>query len=73
MAEQQPLRPGFRFYPTEEELLRHEFTVCRVYVVSGAFRAFDRRPVEANLDRHGVLRPIHQKGRMVNVSRTPKV
>ncbi|OWM69015.1 NAC domain-containing protein 90-like [Punica granatum] len=53
--------------------LRHEFTVCRVYVVSGAFRAFDRRPVEANLDRHGVLRPIHQKGRMVNVSRTPKV
>ncbi|OWM69014.1 hypothetical protein CDL15_Pgr025201 [Punica granatum] len=27
--------------------LRHEFTVCRVYVASGACRAFDRRPVEA--------------------------
>ncbi|XP_030956847.1 NAC domain-containing protein 90 isoform X1 [Quercus lobata] len=24
--------------------LRHEFSLCRVYVVSGSFRAFDRRP-----------------------------
>jgi hypothetical protein len=27
--------------------LRHEFSLCRVYVVSGSFRAFDRRPLEA--------------------------
>ncbi|KAF8034088.1 hypothetical protein BT93_C0387 [Corymbia citriodora subsp. variegata] len=26
--------------------LRHEFTLCRVYVVSGSSRAFDRRPLE---------------------------
>ena len=25
--------------------LRHEFTLSRVYVVSGSFRAFDRRPL----------------------------
>ncbi|OIS98326.1 PREDICTED: NAC domain-containing protein 90 [Nicotiana attenuata] len=25
--------------------LRHEMSLCRVYVVSGSFRAFDRRPV----------------------------
>ncbi|KAF9675249.1 hypothetical protein SADUNF_Sadunf09G0012400 [Salix dunnii] len=27
--------------------LRHEFSLCRVYVVSGSFRAFDRRPLGA--------------------------
>ncbi|XP_016438875.1 NAC domain-containing protein 90 [Nicotiana tabacum] len=27
--------------------LRHEMSLCRVYVISGSFRAFDRRPVEA--------------------------
>ncbi|XP_065865413.1 NAC domain-containing protein 90-like isoform X2 [Euphorbia lathyris] len=27
--------------------LRHEFSLCRVYVASGSCRAFDRRPVEA--------------------------
>ncbi|KAJ7981190.1 NAC domain containing protein [Quillaja saponaria] len=26
--------------------LRHEFSLCRVYVISGSFRAFDRRPPE---------------------------
>ncbi|KAJ4845142.1 hypothetical protein Tsubulata_018404 [Turnera subulata] len=26
--------------------LRHEFSLCRVYVISGCFRAFDRRPLE---------------------------
>lgn len=25
--------------------LRHELSLCRVYIVSGSFRAFDRRPV----------------------------
>ncbi|GMJ10687.1 NAC domain containing protein 61 [Hibiscus trionum] len=28
--------------------LRHEFSLCRVYVVSGNARAFDRRPVEGH-------------------------
>ena len=27
--------------------LRHEFSLCRVYIISGSFRAFDRRPVES--------------------------
>ncbi|KAA8549898.1 hypothetical protein F0562_001582 [Nyssa sinensis] len=27
--------------------LRHELSLCRVYVVSGSFRAFDRRPLVA--------------------------
>lgn len=27
--------------------MRHEFSLCRVYVISGSFRAFDRRPIEA--------------------------
>ncbi|XP_022967103.1 NAC domain-containing protein 90-like [Cucurbita maxima] len=26
--------------------LRYEFSLCRVYVISGCFRAFDRRPME---------------------------
>ncbi|KAK9938997.1 hypothetical protein M0R45_015707 [Rubus argutus] len=30
--------------------LRHEFRLCRVYVVSGSSRAFDRRPLEARGD-----------------------
>lgn len=27
--------------------LRHEFSLCRIYVTSGNSRAFDRRPLEA--------------------------
>ncbi|XP_015577687.2 NAC domain-containing protein 90 [Ricinus communis] len=27
--------------------LRYEFSLCRVYVISGSFRAFDRRPLES--------------------------
>lgn len=34
--------------------LRHEFSLCRVYVISGSFRAFDRRPLEVTGD------PQHQ-------------
>ncbi|CAK8576407.1 unnamed protein product [Lathyrus sativus] len=30
--------------------LRREFSVCRVYVISGSFRAFDRRPLENERD-----------------------
>ncbi|CAA0810700.1 NAC domain-containing protein 90 [Striga hermonthica] len=29
---------------TSIPMLRHELSVCRVYVVSGSFQAFDRRP-----------------------------
>ncbi|XP_054814169.1 NAC domain-containing protein 90 [Prosopis cineraria] len=28
--------------------LRHEFSLCRVYVISGSFRAFDRRPFQGD-------------------------
>ncbi|XP_038992783.1 NAC domain-containing protein 90-like [Hibiscus syriacus] len=31
---------------TTTPMLRHEFSLCRVYVVSGSFRAFDRRPLQ---------------------------
>ncbi|KAH1130583.1 hypothetical protein J1N35_001961 [Gossypium stocksii] len=31
---------------TTTPMLRHEFSLCRIYVVSGSFRAFDRRPLE---------------------------
>ncbi|KAJ7948014.1 NAC domain containing protein [Quillaja saponaria] len=31
---------------TTTPLLRHEFSLCRVYVISGRFQAFDRRPPE---------------------------
>ncbi|KAK4255256.1 hypothetical protein QN277_008275 [Acacia crassicarpa] len=37
------------FIPT----LRHEFSLCRVYVISGSFRAFDRRPLEAGFQGDG--------------------
>ncbi|KAM5585072.1 NAC domain-containing protein 90-like [Rosa sericea] len=30
--------------------LRHEFRLCRVYIVSGSSRAFDRRPLEGSGD-----------------------
>ncbi|PRQ32459.1 putative transcription factor NAM family [Rosa chinensis] len=30
--------------------LRHEFRLCRVYIVSGSSRAFDRRPLEGSRD-----------------------
>lgn len=29
--------------------LRHELSLCRIYVVSGSFRAFDRRPLAAEM------------------------
>ncbi|PIN01355.1 hypothetical protein CDL12_26137 [Handroanthus impetiginosus] len=32
-------------YPTSVPQLRHELCLCRVYVVSGSLRAFDRRPL----------------------------
>ncbi|KAG8387476.1 hypothetical protein BUALT_Bualt02G0025200 [Buddleja alternifolia] len=32
---------------TSTPMLRHELSLCRVYVVSGSFRAFDRRPIHA--------------------------
>ncbi|KAM5585068.1 hypothetical protein ABKV19_004455 [Rosa sericea] len=32
--------------------LRHEFRLCRVYIVSGSSRAFDRRPLEGSRDAY---------------------
>ncbi|KAK8683339.1 hypothetical protein V6N13_039403 [Hibiscus sabdariffa] len=32
--------------PSQSFKLRHEFSLCRVYAVSGSARVFDRRPVE---------------------------
>ncbi|XP_054816425.1 NAC domain-containing protein 90-like [Prosopis cineraria] len=32
--------------------LRHEFSLCRVYVISGSFRAFDRRPLAVSASAH---------------------
>ncbi|XP_057728159.1 NAC domain-containing protein 90 [Arachis stenosperma] len=37
--------------PTAIPQLRHEFSLCRVYVISGSFRAFDRRPREVVVPR----------------------
>nr|QSD99848.1 NAC family transcription factor [Melilotus albus] len=31
---------------TNPPMLRHEFSLCRVYVISGSFSSFDRRPLE---------------------------
>ncbi|CAJ1956168.1 unnamed protein product [Sphenostylis stenocarpa] len=31
---------------TTPPTLRHEFSLCRVYVMSGSFRSFDRRPLD---------------------------
>ena len=31
--------------------LRNELSLCRVYVISGSFRAFDRRPVGSETGR----------------------
>lgn len=36
--------------------MRWEFSLCRIYVISGSFRAFDRRP----LDREGAESRVHR-------------
>ncbi|XP_027083422.1 NAC domain-containing protein 90-like [Coffea eugenioides] len=38
--------------------LRYEVSLCRVYIVSGSFRAFDRRPVGAGTSREAVVPTI---------------
>ncbi|TYK31039.1 NAC domain-containing protein 90-like [Cucumis melo var. makuwa] len=48
-AEPPPVpKPNGRCTSTEQSTIppRHEFSLCRVYVISGCFRAFDRRPME---------------------------
>ncbi|KAK7335621.1 hypothetical protein VNO80_27561 [Phaseolus coccineus] len=39
---------------TTSPKLRHEFSLCRVYVISGSFRSFDRRPLEMARGELGV-------------------
>ncbi|KAK7404852.1 hypothetical protein VNO78_05860 [Psophocarpus tetragonolobus] len=45
--------------------LRCEFSLCRVYVVSGSFRAFDRRPLE----REGAVSRVHRNRNKFAVTR----
>ncbi|KAK1354565.1 NAC domain-containing protein [Heracleum sosnowskyi] len=47
--------------------LRHEMSVCRVYVISGTFRAFDRRPLGT-----AIMEPVdeQQDGQENIVTRT---
>ncbi|KAE9593117.1 hypothetical protein Lal_00028690 [Lupinus albus] len=42
MNEYKAIQPSNQSTPQ----LRREFSLCRVYVISGSFRAFDRRPLE---------------------------
>lgn len=42
--------------------LRHELSLCRVYIISGSFRAFDRRP----------LGPAGNRGNMMMMTTTPQ-
>ncbi|XP_028083537.1 NAC domain-containing protein 90-like [Camellia sinensis] len=43
--------------------LRHEISLCRVYVVSGSFRAFDRRPLGAETSQT-TSQQVHGNGAM---------
>ncbi|PSR89852.1 NAC domain-containing protein [Actinidia chinensis var. chinensis] len=57
--------------------LRHELTLCRVYVISGSFRAFDRRPTGAETSdavteqRHGD-QSNSQANKTVEKTRSPE-
>lgn len=55
--------------------LRHEFSLCRVYVISGSFRAFDRRPLEVtNETQHqgDAAGPSSQNTAMVEKTSSPE-
>lgn len=39
--------------------LRHELSVCRVYVIQGSSRAFDRRPLGAETRRSETQQIVH--------------
>lgn len=45
----------FCFYSLQ---LRHEFSICRIYIKSGSSRAFDRRPT----DNYGIERKPPNNG-----------
>ncbi|KAK9280632.1 hypothetical protein L1049_014328 [Liquidambar formosana] len=40
-------------------LLRHEFSLCQVYVTSGSLRAFDRRPPRGAETRMTMTQQVH--------------
>ncbi|KAK4286333.1 hypothetical protein QN277_002901 [Acacia crassicarpa] len=40
--------------------LRNEFSLCRVYVISGSFRAFDRRPLAFSTSGHDQSTRLHE-------------
>ncbi|KAL2331913.1 hypothetical protein Fmac_019494 [Flemingia macrophylla] len=52
--------------------LRHEFSLCRVYVISGSFRSFDRRPLEGSRvvdgDRGGASTSAQQRATQLDGS-----
>ncbi|XP_040992861.1 NAC domain-containing protein 90-like [Juglans microcarpa x Juglans regia] len=50
-AIEEEINPYSRVIPK----LRHEFTLCRVYVISGSFRAFDRRPEVSTIKTQHVI------------------
>lgn len=50
--------------------LQHEMSLCRVYIISGSFRAFDRRPIAPTMTREPSKSIINQGGiSMENVSK----
>ncbi|OVA06046.1 NAC domain [Macleaya cordata] len=46
---------------TSTPMLRHEFSLCRVYVKSGCLRAFDRRPFGTATTTTDQIKAIHQE------------
>ncbi|KAA8544274.1 hypothetical protein F0562_022286 [Nyssa sinensis] len=52
--------------------LRHELSLCRVYVISGTFRAFDRRPLGAE-PRETITLQVHGHESMSYSQNTPLI
>ncbi|KAK4358567.1 hypothetical protein RND71_020796 [Anisodus tanguticus] len=53
--------------------LRHEMSLCRVYVISGSFRAFDRRPVAPVTTREPAKTAINQESAAISVKNVSKM
>ncbi|KAK6776530.1 hypothetical protein RDI58_027531 [Solanum bulbocastanum] len=50
--------------------LRHEMSLCRIYIISGSFQAFDRRPIAPTITREPSKSTINQGGiSMENVTK----
>ncbi|KAK4369449.1 hypothetical protein RND71_013241 [Anisodus tanguticus] len=53
--------------------LRHEMSLCRVYVISSSFRAFDRRPVAPITTREPAKTVINQESAAISVKNVSKI